>query len=144
MCTTTRMRPWEGSIMCNPPRLYQGRDMTRYVQVRMCARGVRACLKFSLGAIDLSLVGGHRYENPERNGSTQLLSRPGVPIASPVPPPVLILFMHEFKNQDEEIPEPLPIILLQSCVRIVARPSTGCVSAAPTPRSSCLTRQRCR
>ena len=74
--------------MCNPPRLYQGRDMTRYVHVRMCVRGVRACLKFSLGAIDLSLVGAiDTNENPERNGSTQLLSRPGVPIASPVPPP---------------------------------------------------------
>ena len=85
---------WEGSIMCNPPRLYQGRDMTRYVRANVRARGSRLFKIF---------FGGHRFIfalwlgpsirtriPTERNGSTQLLSRPGVPIASPVPPPVLI------------------------------------------------------
>ena len=82
---------WEGSIMCNPPRLYQGRDMTRYVRANVRARGSRLFKIF---------FGGHRFIfalwlgpsirtriPTERNGSTQLLSRPGVPIASPVPPP---------------------------------------------------------
>ena len=79
--------------MCNPPRLYQGRDMTRYVRANVRARGSRLFKIFFGGHRFIFLFGwGPSIRTRIPNETDPPNCCPGPVCLSPVPcpPPVLI------------------------------------------------------